>query len=107
MLNLDPAAVSGTPPIHGCLRETVVHPRCLPFKLPDNVSFGEGALVEPLAVGMQAAKKAASRPAMSSSLPAAAHRYGPRHGRARQRLHQGHHHRHSATRNLTSPPRWA
>jgi D-xylulose reductase len=29
------------------------------FKLPENVSYGEGAMVEPLAVGMQAAKKAA------------------------------------------------
>jgi D-xylulose reductase len=28
------------------------------FKLPDNVSFAEGAMVEPLSVGLQAAKKA-------------------------------------------------
>jgi D-xylulose reductase len=60
MYNLDPAVrFWATPPIHGCLRETVVHPAMFTFKLPDNVSFGEGALVEPLAVGMQAAKKAA------------------------------------------------
>jgi len=60
MYNLDPAVrFWATPPIHGCLRETVVHPAIFTFKLPDNVSFGEGALVEPLAVGMQAAKKAA------------------------------------------------
>src|SRR5690606_4900693 len=32
------------------------------FKLPDNVSFGEGAMVEPLAVGMHAAMKARIRP---------------------------------------------
>ena len=58
--NLDPAVrFWATPPIHGCLRETVVHPAMFTFKLPENVSYGEGAMVEPLAVGMQAAKKAA------------------------------------------------
>jgi D-xylulose reductase len=60
MYNLDPSVrFWATPPIHGCLRETVVHPAMFTFKLPDNVSYGEGAMVEPLAVGMQAAKKAA------------------------------------------------
>ena len=60
MYNLDPAVrFWATPPIHGCLRETVVHPAMFTFKLPDNISYGEGAMVEPLAVGMQAAKKAA------------------------------------------------
>jgi D-xylulose reductase len=63
MYNLDPAVVFwATPPIHGCLRETVVHPAMFTFKLPDNVSYGEGAMVEPLAVGMQAAKKACIKP---------------------------------------------
>ena len=62
MYNLDPAVrFWATPPIHGCLRETVVHPAMFTFKLPENVSYGEGAMVEPLAVGMQAAKKAAIR----------------------------------------------
>jgi D-xylulose reductase len=63
MYNLDPALVFwATPPVHGCLRETVVHPAMFTFKLPDNVSYGEGAMVEPLAVGMQAAKKACIKP---------------------------------------------
>jgi D-xylulose reductase len=63
MYNLDPDVVFwATPPIHGCLRETVVHPALFTFKLPDNVSYAEGAMVEPLAVGMQAAKKAAIKP---------------------------------------------
>ena len=58
MYNLDPAVrFWATPPIHGCLRETVVHPAGLTFKLPDNVSFHEGALVEPLAIGVYSAKK--------------------------------------------------
>jgi D-xylulose reductase len=63
MYNLDPAVrFWATPPIHGCLRETVVHPAMFTFKLPDNVSFAEGALVEPLSVGLQAVKKANVRP---------------------------------------------
>jgi D-xylulose reductase len=61
--NLDPAVrFWATPPIHGVLRPTVVHPAAFTFKLPDNVSFGEGAMVEPLAVGMHAANKARIRP---------------------------------------------
>ncbi len=57
--NLDPdVRFWATPPIHGCLRESIVHPANLCFKLPDNVSFEEGALVEPLAIGVHSAKKA-------------------------------------------------
>jgi D-xylulose reductase len=44
--------------VHGVLRPSVVHPAAFTYKLPDNVSFAEGAMVEPLAVGMQAAKQA-------------------------------------------------
>ena len=63
MYNLDPAVrFWATPPVHGCLRETVVHPASLTFKLPDTVSYHEGALVEPLAVGMWAATKARVSP---------------------------------------------
>ncbi|GHV89820.1 putative D-xylulose reductase [Spirochaetia bacterium] len=63
MYNLDPAVhFWATPPIHGCLRETVVHPASLTFKLPDNISFHEGALVEPVAIGVWAAKKARIAP---------------------------------------------
>jgi D-xylulose reductase len=61
--NLDPAVrFWATPPIHGCLRPTVVHPAAYTFKLPDNVTMGEGAMVEPLAVGMHAATKAKIKP---------------------------------------------
>lgn len=63
LYNLDPAVrFWATPPIHGCLAPYVVHPAAFTFKLPDNVSFGEGAIVEPLAIGLQAAKKAAIKP---------------------------------------------
>ncbi len=61
--NLDPdIKFWAAPPVHGCLRETVVHPAALTFKLPDNVSLEEGAMVEPLAVGMYAVKKAQVQP---------------------------------------------
>ncbi|TDB45227.1 NAD(P)-dependent alcohol dehydrogenase [Photorhabdus luminescens] len=57
--NLDPEVrFWATPPIDGCLRERVIHPAAFTFKLPDNVSFAEGAMVEPLSIGMQAATKA-------------------------------------------------
>lgn len=63
MYNLDPAVrFWATPPIHGCLRESFVHPAILTFKLPENVSFEEGAAVEPVAIGMYAAKKARIEP---------------------------------------------
>lgn len=61
--NLDPAVrFWATPPVHGCLTPHVVHPEAFTFKLPDNVSFAEGAMVEPLAVGMHAANKAQIKP---------------------------------------------
>lgn len=63
MYNVDPAVrFWATPPVHGCLTPEVVHPAAFTFKLPDNVSFAEGAMVEPLAVGIQAALKAGIKP---------------------------------------------
>lgn len=44
-----------TPPYHGCLMNYVSHPAQFAFKLPENVSSVEGALVEPLAIGINAA----------------------------------------------------
>ena len=61
--NLDPAVrFWATPPVHGCLVPYVIHPAAYTFKLPENVSFAEGAMVEPLAVGMHAAVKAKIKP---------------------------------------------
>lgn len=51
-----------TPPDHGCLTPHVVHPAAFTYKLPDHVSFAEGAMVEPFAVGMQAATRARIQP---------------------------------------------
>jgi D-xylulose reductase len=61
--NLDPAVrFWATPPVHGVLRPTVVHPAAFTFKLPPTVSFAEGAMVEPLAVGLHAVTKARLQP---------------------------------------------
>lgn len=63
LYNLDPAVrFWATPPVHGVLRPSVVHPAAFTFKLPDNVSFAAGAMVEPLAVGFQAISKARLTP---------------------------------------------
>jgi D-xylulose reductase len=59
MYNLDPAVQFwATPPVHGCLTPEVVHPAVLTYALPDCVSLAEGALIEPLAIGVHAAAKA-------------------------------------------------
>jgi D-xylulose reductase len=61
--NVDPSLTFwATPPDHGCLTPYVVHPAAFTFKLPDNVSFSEAAMVEPFAVGVQAAVKAEIKP---------------------------------------------
>jgi D-xylulose reductase len=61
--NLDPAVrFWATPPVHGVLRPTVVHPADFTFKLPDHVSYAEGAMVEPLAVGVHAATRVQVQP---------------------------------------------
>ncbi|BBE74598.1 NAD(P)-dependent alcohol dehydrogenase [Oharaeibacter diazotrophicus] len=63
LYNLDPAVrFWATPPVHGVLRPSVVHPADWCFKLPDQVSFAAGAMVEPLAVGVHAAGKARVKP---------------------------------------------
>jgi D-xylulose reductase len=63
MYNIDPDVVFwATPPVHGCLRETVVHPARFCFKLPRGMSAAEGAMMEPLAIGVEAVKKAAVKP---------------------------------------------
>lgn len=46
-----------TPPYHGVFKNYVNHPADMCFKLPENVSNVEGALVEPLAVGLHATNK--------------------------------------------------
>lgn len=61
--NVDPdVRFWATPPVHGCLTRSVVHPAAFTFRLPDHVSFAEGAMVEPFAIGMQAASRARVKP---------------------------------------------
>lgn len=63
LYNVDPAVTFwATPPVHGCLTPEVVHPAAFTYKLPDHVSMAEGAMVEPFAIGMQSATKAAIKP---------------------------------------------
>lgn len=63
LYNLDPSVrFWATPPIHGVLRSEVVHPAAFTFKLPDTISFAEGAMVEPLAVGLHAINKVGVKP---------------------------------------------
>lgn len=63
LYNVDPAvAFWATPPVHGILTPKVVHPAAFTYRLPDNVSFSEAAMVEPFAVGMQAAARARIAP---------------------------------------------
>lgn len=45
------------PPYDGMLRDYVTIPAHLAYRLPDNVSTREGALIEPLAVGLSAAER--------------------------------------------------
>jgi D-xylulose reductase len=57
--NVDPAVrFWATPPVHGVLTASVIHPAAYTYKLPDAVSFAEGAMIEPFAIGMQAATRA-------------------------------------------------
>ncbi len=60
--NLCPDVVFfATPPVDGVFQEYVAHEADLCFKLPDNVSTMEGALIEPLAVGFHAAMQGGAR----------------------------------------------
>ena len=59
LYNVDPSVrFWATPPVHGVLAPFAVHPAAFTFKLPEGVSFAEGAMVEPFAIGMHAAARA-------------------------------------------------
>lgn len=56
--NLCPDVVFlATPPVQGCYEQYIAFPEDMCFKLPDNVSTKEGALIEPLSVGFYAANQ--------------------------------------------------
>jgi L-iditol 2-dehydrogenase len=54
----DEMAFLAAPPVHGVFKEFVDFPADRLFQLPDNVSTREGALVEPLSIGVYAATRA-------------------------------------------------
>ncbi len=57
--NLCPeVAFLATPPVQGCNMEFIQYPADWCFKLPEQVSTCEGAMIEPLSVGMHAADQA-------------------------------------------------
>lgn len=59
LYNLCPdMAFFATPPVHGSLADQVVHPAELCFKLPVQMSLEEGAMCEPLSVGVHACRRA-------------------------------------------------
>jgi L-iditol 2-dehydrogenase len=51
-----------TPPVDGAFVEFVAWPADFAYPLPENVSLAEGSLLEPLAVGMHAVRRAGFRP---------------------------------------------
>lgn len=52
----------GTPPTDGCYCDYIVWPASLALKIPDEVSYDDAAMVEPLAVGVYAAELAEIKP---------------------------------------------
>ena len=63
MYNVDPdVQFWATPPVHGCLQPEIIHPADFTYKLPDQLSLEEGALIEPFAVAVHAVTKARIAP---------------------------------------------
>jgi|GEM_PF-5093578 len=60
--NVDPSVVFwATPSVHGVLT-TILHPAAFAYNLPQSVSFAEGAMVKPFAIGHQSAARARIMP---------------------------------------------
>lgn len=57
--NLCPHMVfCGTPPVDGVFRHYLAHDAAFTYRLPDSMSFEEGAMCEPLSVGIHAVRRA-------------------------------------------------
>jgi len=52
----------GTPPVNGCFSEYVAADGDFVYRLPEALSFEEGALLEPLSVGLHAARRGGVKP---------------------------------------------
>lgn len=55
----------GTPPINGAFVEYVTWPADFLYKMPENMTFEEGALIEPLSVSVHAVRRAEVTPGSS------------------------------------------
>ena len=51
-----------TPPVNGAFTEYIAYPEDFLFRLPDNLSYEEGAMMEPLSVGVYSAKRGKLEP---------------------------------------------
>jgi L-iditol 2-dehydrogenase len=58
----------GTPPFHGAFREYLTWPADFVYKLPEGVSLDDGAMVEPLAVGVHAVRRGGVTPGQSAAV---------------------------------------
>jgi L-iditol 2-dehydrogenase len=54
-----------TPPIDGALAQIVEHPADLSFKMPESMTYDEGAMLEPLSVGIYACRRGGVQPGKS------------------------------------------
>jgi len=67
--NLCPDVVfMATPPVDGALAEYVAWPESYCYPLPDSLSYDEGAMMEPLAVGLWAVERGQVRPGASVAI---------------------------------------
>jgi L-iditol 2-dehydrogenase len=58
----------GTPPWHGAFREYLTWPADFVFPLPDGVTLDDGAMIEPLAVGVHACRRGRIAPGQSAAV---------------------------------------
>jgi len=58
----------GTPPWQGAFREYLTWPADFVYNLPEGVSLEDGAMVEPLAVGVHACRRGGIRPGQSAAV---------------------------------------
>ncbi len=60
--NLCPEVVfMATPPVHGAFCEYIVHPANYCYPIPDNMTYDEVAMMEPLSVGLFATERSGAR----------------------------------------------
>jgi len=57
-----------TPPYHGAFREYLTWPADFVFRLPEGVTLEDGAMVEPLAVGVHACRRGGVQPGLSAAV---------------------------------------